>query len=537
MEVKLSLEQVLAADVVDVKRLAQICLQFNIPAADRTQAWLTLLGGLPAIRSVASFHRTQQEQQFADLLAATLVISSDLDIVKPVASTGEAGFVLAAQGDAAGGPGAGAGDPQDRDTPAFILLSTLLNHPTAPSLAVSTASAAAPANDTDNGTLDSKDGGDGPLLQDTQEEGQHQRQRRPAAFPSASDDIPEAACNTAEANTSPPPAAAAAAATAAADTAVAQAGSATMATTMATMAMPHQTTPSPSAPPPPAILAARNDNSTVPPALPAAASAPATPTSTATPANPTPATPAAATTAATLLTADMLMVQGGAIDASVVNLFVQMHMLDSEVIAVRSSARMRLGRQSMNSDSVRQRNMETTAAEQHEQLVALCKSFHRHASTTLDWYWMFSSFARSLTTQGCDKHATFSKVASVLRSESRLLHTHVSKMSEAQQARIERCWFAECFATTLPPSCLERIWDRVIAGSIVVVCFVGLALTLTLAKEVLAKKKPAEVCDLLCNPPAQLVERQLERILELSYTLWRKNGAPVLGVSKGNPRA
>ena len=534
MEVKLSLEQVLAADVVDVKRLAQICLQFNIPAADRTQAWLTLLGGLPAIRSVASFHRTQQEQQFADLLAATLVISSDLDIVKPVASTGEAGLVLAAQGDAAGG--AGAGDPQDRDTPAFILLSTLLNHPTAPSLAVSTASAAAPANDTDNGTLDSKDGGDGPLLQDTQEEGQeadqHQRQRRPAAFPSASDDIPEAACNTAEANTSPPPAAAAAAA---ADTAVAQAGSATM----ATMAMPHQTTPSPSAPPPPAILAARNDNSTVPPALPAAASAPATPTSTATPANPTPATPAAATTAATLLTADMLMVhvQGGAIDASVVNLFVQMHMLDSEVIAVRSSARMRLGRQSMNSDSVRQRNMETTAAEQHEQLVALCKSFHRHASTTLDWYWMFSSFARSLTTQGCDKHATFSKVASVLRSESRLLHTHVSKMSEAQQARIERCWFAECFATTLPPSCLERIWDRVIAGSIVVVCFVGLALTLTLAKEVLAKKKPAEVCDLLCNPPAQLVERQLKRILELSYTLWRKNGAPVLGVSKGNPRA
>jgi hypothetical protein len=51
---------------------------------------------------------------------------------------------------------------------------------------------------------------------------------------------------------------------------------------------------------------------------------------------------------------------------------------------------------------------------------------------------------------------------------------------------------------------------------------------LTLSKDLLKIREPEQMCAFLCEFPAAAVERNIDRAIELSYTLWRKNGAPVV---------
>ncbi|CAI8058463.1 TBC1 domain family member 7 [Geodia barretti] len=105
--------------------------------------------------------------------------------------------------------------------------------------------------------------------------------------------------------------------------------------------------------------------------------------------------------------------------------------------------------------------------------------------------------------------------------EDSALCTHLSGLSDGIPFSL---WFNQCFASTLPETCLEGVWDRLIGGCVMILVFLAVAILLTFKRRLLGAKSSSVVADVL----TQIPEENCVLIVMKAVELWEASGCPLL---------
>ncbi|XP_067052272.1 TBC1 domain family member 7-like isoform X2 [Acropora muricata] len=111
-----------------------------------------------------------------------------------------------------------------------------------------------------------------------------------------------------------------------------------------------------------------------------------------------------------------------------------------------------------------------------------------------------------------------------LQTEDVYLHKHLLNIGAFQVFPISR-WIESGFAEDIPDSCMERIWDKVVAGSSKILAFVAGSLLLVFRHQLLAEKT-SEGVRIFLNKPVP--EDNFVTIVSKAMELWDKHGTTVI---------
>ncbi|XP_076347337.1 TBC1 domain family member 7 isoform X2 [Tachypleus tridentatus] len=127
-----------------------------------------------------------------------------------------------------------------------------------------------------------------------------------------------------------------------------------------------------------------------------------------------------------------------------------------------------------------------------QHLIAIATTFTKMCSSPTDAYWMtrnFCQFQRKFSNTFPSLHE---RLTSILEKEDPDLYRHLLSI-KGFKSLPTHLWFSQCFAEVLHENALERIWDKVIGSSSVILAFVGAALLITLRRTLLAMDNSEEV--------------------------------------------
>ncbi|XP_019622491.1 PREDICTED: TBC1 domain family member 7-like [Branchiostoma belcheri] len=136
----------------------------------------------------------------------------------------------------------------------------------------------------------------------------------------------------------------------------------------------------------------------------------------------------------------------------------------------------------------------------------LCEEFHRRLQEP--------KFKESIPVM-------IKRLVQYLQTEDQTLYTHMLNTGILGALPCER-WFGTCFAHILPEVCVQRIWDKVIAGSHRFLVFVALQLLVTFSRQLLKINNVEGMLQFFCNLPADNVDMLVTKATEL----WQKQGSP-----------
>ena len=142
------------------------------------------------------------------------------------------------------------------------------------------------------------------------------------------------------------------------------------------------------------------------------------------------------------------------------------------------------------------------------------------AESDIDSYWIAKKFFEMQ-----DKYVElYSKlprfVLDYLELEDRALYEHLNELQVFKVMPYNK-WFESCFAEVFPNSCLERIWDKLVAGSCNILVFVCVAVLLSCRLDLLRATSAETSIHVLWSLPKDS-DRQ-NSVVDKALQLWDKH--------------
>lgn len=137
-------------------------------------------------------------------------------------------------------------------------------------------------------------------------------------------------------------------------------------------------------------------------------------------------------------------------------------------------------------------------------------------------YWLFSKFSNAwLSRSKSLVENMIMKCFLCLEEADFVLYDHLKTVDPNSSCVPYRRWFVQCFAGDLPETCIETIWDKVLAGSNVIVVHVAVAVLLCLKRRLLGASSTGEIARILQNIP----EDSCSLVVSKAVELWEDQGS------------
>lgn len=173
------------------------------------------------------------------------------------------------------------------------------------------------------------------------------------------------------------------------------------------------------------------------------------------------------------------------------------------------------------------RSQRYTMEPQDEVFLAIAGEVEEMVDNEVDCYWLIKNFVHHLDTKFRDSHQPLQKgFEHYLNIEDGRLVTHL-KACGALDKLPYNLWFRKCFAGCLPPSSLQRVWDKLVSGSCKILVFVAVEILLTFKMKVMALNNAESINEFLQKIP----EDNTDPIVNKAIDLWHKHcGIPAHSV-------
>ncbi|KAG9479238.1 TBC1 domain family member 7 [Eleutherodactylus coqui] len=168
-----------------------------------------------------------------------------------------------------------------------------------------------------------------------------------------------------------------------------------------------------------------------------------------------------------------------------------------------------------------------TLQPQDELFLTIAAAMEEMVDDDVDCYWLIKNFVHHLDTKFRDSQQQLQKgFEHYLNIEDSRLVTHLKACSALDKLPYH-LWFRKCFAGCLPPSSLQRVWDKLVSGSCKILVFVAVEILLTFKMKVMALNKADAINDFLGKIP----EDNTDPIINKAIDLWHKHcGIPAHSV-------
>lgn len=173
------------------------------------------------------------------------------------------------------------------------------------------------------------------------------------------------------------------------------------------------------------------------------------------------------------------------------------------------------------------RSQRYTMEPQDEVFLAIAGEVEEMVDNEVDCYWLIKNFVHHLDTKFRDSHQQLQKgFEHYLNIEDGRLVSHL-KACGALDKLPYNLWFRKCFAGCLPPSSLQRVWDKLVSGSCKILVFVAVEILLTFKMKVMALNNAESINEFLQKIP----EDNTDPIVNKAIDLWHKHcGIPAHSV-------
>eukprot|EP00112_Aurelia_sp_Birch-Aquarium-sp1_P022300 Seg6247.2 transcript_id=Seg6247.2/GoldUCD/mRNA.D3Y31 product="TBC1 domain family member 7" protein_id=Seg6247.2/GoldUCD/D3Y31 len=142
------------------------------------------------------------------------------------------------------------------------------------------------------------------------------------------------------------------------------------------------------------------------------------------------------------------------------------------------------------------------------------------AEHEIDAYWITKKFFE-MQDKFVDVYSKLPKfVTFYLEIEDRALFEHMNELQVFKVMPYNR-WYESCFAEIFPTSSLERIWDKLVAGSCNILVFVCVAILLSCRLRLLGSTRAEESIHILWTTPKDRDRQHM--IVDQSLQLWDKH--------------
>ncbi|KAG8571797.1 hypothetical protein GDO81_011786 [Engystomops pustulosus] len=165
------------------------------------------------------------------------------------------------------------------------------------------------------------------------------------------------------------------------------------------------------------------------------------------------------------------------------------------------------------------RSQKYTMDAEDELFLAIAGTMEEMVDDDVDCYWLIKSFVHHLDTRFRDSQQQLQKgFEHYLNIEDGRLVSHLKACSALEKLPYD-LWFRKCFAGCLPPSTLQRIWDKLVSGSCKILLFVAVEILLTFKMKVMALNNTESINEFLQKIP----EDNTDPIVNKAIDLWHKH--------------
>ncbi|XP_077126023.1 TBC1 domain family member 7 [Ranitomeya variabilis] len=173
------------------------------------------------------------------------------------------------------------------------------------------------------------------------------------------------------------------------------------------------------------------------------------------------------------------------------------------------------------------RSQKYTLEPQDELFLAIVGTMEEMVDDDVDCYWLIKNFVHHLDSKFRDSQQQLQKgFEHYLNLEDGRLVAHLKACSALEKLPYN-LWFRKCFAGCLPPSSLQRVWDKLVSGSCKILLFVAVEILLTFKMKVMALNNADSINEFLEKIP----EDNTDPIINKAIDLWHKHcGIPAHSV-------
>ncbi|XP_044151223.1 TBC1 domain family member 7 isoform X2 [Bufo gargarizans] len=165
------------------------------------------------------------------------------------------------------------------------------------------------------------------------------------------------------------------------------------------------------------------------------------------------------------------------------------------------------------------RSQKYTLEPQDELFLAVADTMEEMVDDDVDCYWLAKNFVHQLDTKFKDLQQQLQKgFEHYLNIEDSRLLTHLKTCSALDKLPYN-LWFRRCFAGCLPPSSLQRVWDKLVSGSCKILLFLAIEILLTFKMKVMALNNTESINAFLEKIP----EDNTDPIVNKAIDLWHKH--------------
>ncbi|XP_040209674.1 TBC1 domain family member 7 [Rana temporaria] len=162
-----------------------------------------------------------------------------------------------------------------------------------------------------------------------------------------------------------------------------------------------------------------------------------------------------------------------------------------------------------------------------EFFLAIANMMEEMVDDEVDCYWLTKNFVHHLDTKFRDSQVAMQKgFEHYLNLEDSRLVAHLKACNALEKLPYD-LWFRKCFASCLPASSLQRVWDKLVSGSYKILVFVAVEIVLTFKMKVTTLNKSDSINEFLEKIP----EDNTDQIVNKAIDLWHKHcGIPAHSV-------
>ncbi|XP_073532787.1 TBC1 domain family member 7 [Phyllobates terribilis] len=173
------------------------------------------------------------------------------------------------------------------------------------------------------------------------------------------------------------------------------------------------------------------------------------------------------------------------------------------------------------------RSQKYTMEPQDELFLAIVGTMEEMVDDDVDCYWLIKNFVHHLDSKFRDSQQQLQKgFEHYLTLEDGRLVAHLKACSALEKLPYN-LWFRKCFAGCLPPSSLQRVWDKLVSGSCKILLFVAVEILLTFKMKVMALNNADSINEFLEKIP----DDNTDPIINKAIDLWHKHcGIPAHSV-------
>ncbi|KAL8614264.1 hypothetical protein ACOMHN_007602 [Nucella lapillus] len=160
--------------------------------------------------------------------------------------------------------------------------------------------------------------------------------------------------------------------------------------------------------------------------------------------------------------------------------------------------------------------------EEYRYFASMAKGVSKVMEDELDQYWVSSRFFQ-LVAKHRDTIALYPEVTlKCLRKEDaeKTLWDHLVHHRLLAFLPL-RDWFNTCFVNVLPQVSFQRLWDKIVGGSLYVMVYVAVAILIFFRRPLMSMTSPEDMVNFLEKIP----EDCGDRIVVEAFDLWSKNGS------------